>query len=647
MKKFQRTKFYTIGIVITGVLSLIWFLVRVIPKPTRATYPCQRAAFPLASAFVIWLVSLVSSITIFKQARVFFRNAQPQIAKAALASALLLFAVSFFVKPLSEGLANITAEQFDPDLVEKVEMKEITPPVIDSLMAKVSVVKSSRSIADNITDSELETMIRNAVSDAGGLDGIIKDGDYVVLKPNMVGFSAQTLTEFYGHITHFQTIEIVAKIVRELNPNGTIEVLENSYSITSDNFESMGYSNMKYIDGYSAIDEISGGWQEYTSNKLQAVSLHDTISLFPDNKKPNKARPIYLNKKYYNADVIISLPVMKNHRSAGITGAVKNVSIGCAPGNIYGADGGTKTNDRSVGIDHDDATTNLLHWWIHDFYMCRKVDFAIMDAIEGMDYGPGGGPNYQKNMRMILASSDAVAIDAIQGLLMQHDPFKVNYLVHLHNHHAGIADPALIEVVGADIPSNRTLFEHNANRPQALYSRFTKTTISNYSAIAHNSPLEDAIILDVNNVDEYLARITVQFEGDTIKRYIVDEFENVRFPYFDLDYSSERLKVIFEDKYLNRKEQTIDVTFIGSITNRTLAKINVYPNPAADYLHIELGTSTPDLQIRIYNMSGALVQNEPYVAGQLLDISSLLTGNYTLQLIKGNQLVAVSQFGKQ
>ena len=41
-----------------GFVALIWFLIRVIPKPSRASYPCQRAAFPLASAFVLWLCSL-------------------------------------------------------------------------------------------------------------------------------------------------------------------------------------------------------------------------------------------------------------------------------------------------------------------------------------------------------------------------------------------------------------------------------------------------------------------------------------------------------------------------------------------------------------------------------------------------------------
>lgn len=42
--------------------ALGWFLCRVIPKPIRATYPCQRAAFPLATAFIIWLIGIKSSL---------------------------------------------------------------------------------------------------------------------------------------------------------------------------------------------------------------------------------------------------------------------------------------------------------------------------------------------------------------------------------------------------------------------------------------------------------------------------------------------------------------------------------------------------------------------------------------------------------
>jgi len=54
---------------IGGLLSLLWFLVRVVPKPSRASYPCQRVAFPLASCFVVWLLGLVGSAAMFRKAK--------------------------------------------------------------------------------------------------------------------------------------------------------------------------------------------------------------------------------------------------------------------------------------------------------------------------------------------------------------------------------------------------------------------------------------------------------------------------------------------------------------------------------------------------------------------------------------------------
>ena len=54
---------------IGGLLALVWFLIRVIPKPSRAAYPCQRVAFPLASGFVIWLTGALGSIAAIRKAK--------------------------------------------------------------------------------------------------------------------------------------------------------------------------------------------------------------------------------------------------------------------------------------------------------------------------------------------------------------------------------------------------------------------------------------------------------------------------------------------------------------------------------------------------------------------------------------------------
>ena len=52
---------------VIGFFALIWFLIRVIPKPSRFRYPCQRAAAPLAMGFLAWLsITLGLSFSINK-----------------------------------------------------------------------------------------------------------------------------------------------------------------------------------------------------------------------------------------------------------------------------------------------------------------------------------------------------------------------------------------------------------------------------------------------------------------------------------------------------------------------------------------------------------------------------------------------------
>jgi hypothetical protein len=54
---------------LTGLAALVWFLVRVIPKPARAAYPCQRAAAPLAGGFLAWLAGLAGARLLHRRAR--------------------------------------------------------------------------------------------------------------------------------------------------------------------------------------------------------------------------------------------------------------------------------------------------------------------------------------------------------------------------------------------------------------------------------------------------------------------------------------------------------------------------------------------------------------------------------------------------
>ncbi len=74
----QISKKYWAGLsfILLGISSTLWFLVRVIPKPSRATYPCIQAASPIMSGFVIWLLSITGSTVAFNKAKKRFFKAR-------------------------------------------------------------------------------------------------------------------------------------------------------------------------------------------------------------------------------------------------------------------------------------------------------------------------------------------------------------------------------------------------------------------------------------------------------------------------------------------------------------------------------------------------------------------------------------------
>jgi len=77
---------------IAGLLSLTWFLVRVIPRPSRASYPCQRAAMPLASGFIVWLIGIVTSSLVYHRLRQWKHRTHSAVAFLSVIVALVVVA---------------------------------------------------------------------------------------------------------------------------------------------------------------------------------------------------------------------------------------------------------------------------------------------------------------------------------------------------------------------------------------------------------------------------------------------------------------------------------------------------------------------------------------------------------------------------
>lgn len=67
MKSKQKKSRGRLYFIVLGIVSIVWLLIRVVPKPSRITYPCQRMAATNAVAFITWLLGTIFAVTLFKK----------------------------------------------------------------------------------------------------------------------------------------------------------------------------------------------------------------------------------------------------------------------------------------------------------------------------------------------------------------------------------------------------------------------------------------------------------------------------------------------------------------------------------------------------------------------------------------------------
>lgn len=136
-----------------------------------------------------------------------------------------------------------------------------------------------------------------------------------------------------------------------------------------------------------------------------------------------------LSRALFEADVFVTLPVLKTHATTVFTGTLKN-QFGCYP-------------------QHDRI---LLHPKLDQVIVrineVLKPRLAIMDAITAME---GRGPINGKPrvMNAILGSRDPVALDATAMRLIGLDPYTCKHAVMASETGLGHMDSHLIEIDGA------------------------------------------------------------------------------------------------------------------------------------------------------------------------------------------------------
>lgn len=368
---------------------------------------------------------------------------------------------------------------------------ERTYDALSSATTKVSIVRSDDGNIANpvevndasISYQTIEDMVREAIKLAGGLY-MAKPGDMVLLKPNIVDADPSG----NGEITDVRVIKALIKIVDEIDP-GNMEIVVGEASPVPINYEleydeyynralwgklwdHSGYQDLLDDPLLTGINlrlsnlncatpgsdwSAADGWPSDSAWKdLVLMDVPGGGEALPQNGQ------YWIHKDIINADVFITVPVMKIH-STGITAALKN-QIGIAPSTIYGF-------WKQMGVPQNNYSYKLIHqteaplWWTHkeivDLSNLAGVDFAVIDAIGCLERekdAKGDGSNFVR-MNTIVAGADPVAVDHVCARLMGLNPDDVEHITLAEKVGLGTNDEEQIILKGADLEQSSRRFK--------------------------------------------------------------------------------------------------------------------------------------------------------------------------------------------
>lgn len=215
-------------------------------------------------------------------------------------------------------------------------------------------------------------------------------GKRVVIKPNVLRASQAV----EGIVTHPAVLRAVVEKVESLGP-ASLVVGDNpglfSYGANEAAFEQTG------------LMAAAGG--HYRNIGLDAVPVPfqreylDTVTV---------------SRAILDADILISLPKFKTHGLTVMTGAIKN-SYGILPG------------AQKARLHKIAGSPAQFHELVVAVYRLRVPDLFIVDAIVGMQGNGPASPDL-RDIGLILAGDNGVAVDAVIATMMGVDPGRLGFL---------------------------------------------------------------------------------------------------------------------------------------------------------------------------------------------------------------------------
>ncbi|MHB8994668.1 MAG: DUF362 domain-containing protein [Armatimonadota bacterium] len=251
--------------------------------------------------------------------------------------------------------------------------------------------------------------------DAVAPPGLIRPGMRVLLKPNVIN----DMVPERAVCTHPEIVRAVAEWA--LEGGGEVVIGDQpGYAMTE--VVETAFSNTGMIAACKGLD---------VTFRLLSRGGYDEVEP-PECFRFHK---VQYAREVLQADVVINLPKAKTHSQTMYTGAIKN---------MFGAVAPHQRLDAHLAGKYWAMSEALV-----DCYASRPPHLHLMDAVVIME-GMGPTQGKPRDLGLLVASTDGVALDAIVEQLMGFRPGEVATTVAAANVGLGERDLKAIHVTGAD-----------------------------------------------------------------------------------------------------------------------------------------------------------------------------------------------------
>ena len=275
-----------------------------------------------------------------------------------------------------------------------------------------------------VDNDDIEAAVRRAVTSAGGLDELIKKDSRVLIKPNL----GKPAPSGSGVITNARVTEAVTRMALDLSPksviigDGAIAGYDFAGFDTQEAFKSTGTLEVARTLGVEVRNLNRDAFEEVTISN------------------PNVMETVRIAKTALESDVIISVPVLKSHIRSHVTLSTKNMK-GVMPGV-------EKRKSHRLGLDLAIADLNTVVY----------PSYAVLDATVGME-GLWQDPEDRREVGLVAAGRDALAVDIVGTSLMGIDPDQVMHLQYIAQQQGRTLDLEQIKLVGEPLDKHIQQFK--------------------------------------------------------------------------------------------------------------------------------------------------------------------------------------------